>query len=221
MEKHGITPLSKQKLLLGGGDPTAVNEILKTFGATTYSTLNPGMSMQDALDMAGKDIKDLRKMGEDYHEIYNWFGTMWGSEQMAEKVFDSYLASGIGEPESSGGGSGRGSGSGNKDKDQGTKKERVDLVLCNKKEIPKLNVNLFKKAPSFTILNKNFKLRDIKVNTQDKPKAVLASIKNAIIDVQKRTDPKIIQDEEAIYDPVGATDGNTPSGSSDVRTDSN
>ena len=129
------------------------------------------------------------------------------------------MGSGLGEVgDNDSKGSGGGSGSGDKDKDQGTKKERVDLVLCNKKEIPKLNVNLFKKAPSFTILNKNFKLRDIKVNTQDKPKAVLASIKNAIIDVQKRTDPKIIQDEEAIYDPVGATDGNTPSGTSDVRT---
>ena len=47
----------------------------------------------------------------------------------------------------------------------------------------------------------------------------MASIKNAFIDVQKRSDPKIIQDEEAEYDPVAATDGNSlPSGSSKPRT---
>ena len=47
----------------------------------------------------------------------------------------------------------------------------------------------------------------------------MASIKNAFIDVQKRSDPKIIQDEEAEYDPVGATDGNAlPSGSSRPKT---
>lgn len=138
----------------------------------------------------------------------------------------AYLASNIGEEDDdqnaagdsgSGGGGDGGDGS---DSGKGNKKERVDLVLCNKKEIPKLNVNLFKKPPSFTVLNKNFKLRDIKVNTQDKPKAVLSSIKNAIIDVQKRTDPKIIQDETAEYDPAGATDGNNvPSGSSSTGTD--
>ena len=101
------------------------------------------------------------------------------------------------------------------------KKSRVDLVLCNKKEIPKLNVNLFKKPPSFTVLNKNFKLRDIKVNTQDKPKAIVSAVKNAIIDTQKRTDPKIIQDEGGEYDPVAATDGNaTPTGTTNTSADS-
>ena len=50
----------------------------------------------------------------------------------------------------------------------------------------------------------------------------MSSIKNAFIDVQKRSDPKIIQDEEAEYDPVAATDGNaTPSGSAKTKTDSN
>lgn len=139
-------------------------------------------------------------------------------------VKSAYLASQIGEEDAdqnAAGDSGSGGGDGDdKDSEKGSKKERVDLVLCNKKEIPKLNVNLFKKPPSFTVLNKNFKLRDIKVNTQDKPKAVLSSIKNAIIDVQKRTDPKIIQDETAEYDPAGATDGtNVPSGSSSTGTD--
>ena len=136
-------------------------------------------------------------------------------------LLNQYMGSDIGEvgDEGGGSGSGSGSGSGGKDKDQGTRKERVDLVLCNKKEIPKLNVNLFKKPPTFTVLNKNFKLRDVKINTEDKPKAIMASIKNAFIDVQKRSDPKIIQDEEAEYDPVAATDGNSlPSGSSKPRT---
>ena len=84
-------------------------------------------------------------------------------------LIEQYMGSGIGDTENSNSGGGSGSGSGN-DKNEGTRKERVDLVLCNKKEIPKLNVNLFKKPPTFTVLNKNFKLRDVKINTEDKPK---------------------------------------------------
>ena len=49
----------------------------------------------------------------------------------------------------------------------------------------------------------------------------MAAIKNSFIDIQKRTDPKIIQDEDAVYDPKAATDGtNLPSGSSQAKTDS-
>lgn len=109
---------------------------------------------------------------------------------------------------------------GNNGKDTDTsdadKQRYVQLAICNKKAIPKLNVNLFKKAPTFTVLNKNFKLRDIKINTADKAKNIENSLKNAIIDVQERSDPKIIQDSEAEYDPVGATDDatNLPTGAS-------
>ena len=146
-------------------------------------------------------------------------GKMYSNPNILKQIEAAYGASDMGEADGSGGSSGSGSGSGDSDKSEGTKKERVDLVLCNKKEIPKLNVNLFKKPPTFTVLNKNFKLRDVKINTEDKPKAIMASIKNAFIDVQKRSDPKIIQDEEAEYDPVAATDGNSlPSGSSKPRT---
>ena len=158
-------------------------------------------------DNFGKLVADTRKGANAYY---------------TDALLAAYDASTLGEPSSpaSGGSGGSGDDGKDKDKDSGTKKERVDLVLCNKKEIPKLNVNLFKKAPQFTVLNKNFKLRDIRINTQDKPKAVLASLKNAIIDTQKRMDPKIIQDEEAEYDPVAATDGNsTPSGSTSTTTD--
>ncbi len=121
-----------------------------------------------------------------------------------------------------GGGGGGGDGGGSSDKDNsGTRKERVDLVLCNKKEIPKLNVNLFKKPPNFTVLNKNFKVRDIKINSQDKPKAIMNAVKNGIIETQKRMDPKIIQDEESVYDPVAASDGKstTPSGTTKTTSE--
>lgn len=137
----------------------------------------------------------------------------------------AYDQSNIGEygsgSRSSGSGSGGGGGDGS---DKGSDKtpnvkNRVDLVLCNKKTIPKLNVNLFKKAPNFTVLNKNFKVRDIKINTEDKPKAMMNAVKNGIIDVQRRTDPKIIQDDEAVYDPTAATDGdNLPRGSTQTTT---
>ena len=139
----------------------------------------------------------------------------------ATQLEAAYLGSSVGEEEDSGSGGGSGSGSGDKDKNNtGTKKERVDLVLCSKKEIPKLNVNLFKKPPTFTVLNKNFKVRDVKINTEDTPKAIMSAIKNSFIDVQKRSDPKIIQDEEGVYNPEQATDGNPlPSGSAKTRTD--
>lgn len=172
--------------------------------AQRYIEDTKGMKMSDILNTAAKNYTE--------------------NPRFRQALIDNYLASddGDGDGSGGGGGGGDGGGSGSGDKDNtGTKKERVDLVLCNKKEIPKLNVNLFKKPPSFTVLNKNFKLRDVKINTEDKPKAIMSSIKNAFIDVQKRSDPKIIQDEEGVYDPEGATDGNAlPSGSAKTKTDS-
>lgn len=97
-----------------------------------------------------------------------------------------------------------------KDKDSSSnRKNWVNLAICNKKEIPKLNVNLFKKPPNFTILNRNFKLRDVNVNTADDAKSIQNAVKNSIIEIQNRSNPKIIQDDAAEYDPVNATDGNT------------
>lgn len=107
--------------------------------------------------------------------------------------------------------SGKGKGSGSdkdKDKDKSSKKNWVNLAICNKKEIPKLNVNLFKKPPNFTILNRNFKLRDVNVNTADDAKSIQNAVKNSIIEIQNRSNPKIIQDDAAEYDPVNATEGN-------------
>ena len=160
--------------------------------------IDQGMSFTDAMELARK----------------NYAGAV------APQVDAAYHASSVGEEEGGSGGSGGGgSGSGNKD-NTGTRKERVDLVLCSKKEIPKLNVNLFKKPPTFTVLNKNFKVRDVKINTEDTPKAIMSAIKNSFIDVQKRSDPKIIQDEEGVYNPEEATEGNPlPSGTAKTRTD--
>ena len=182
-------------------NPEWTDQQVSDYSKRINDLINQGMSFQDAMELARK----------------NYAGAV------APLVKQSYLASDVGEVGDDGAGNGGGgSGDGDKDKDNtGTKKERVDLVLCNKKEIPKLNVNLFKKPPSFTILNKNFKLRDVRINSEDKPKAIMAAIKNSFIDIQKRTDPKIIQDEEAVYDPNAATDGtNLPSGSAKTRTDS-
>lgn len=95
-----------------------------------------------------------------------------------------------------------------KSKDASNRKNWVNLAICNKKEIPKLNVNLFKKPPNFTILNRNFKLRDVNVNTADDAKSIQNAVKNSIIEIQNRSNPKIIQDDAAEYDPVNATEGN-------------
>lgn len=198
-----------------------MDQYLKIYGSTAYQTAY-GMSPDAANKRAEEYVKQARAAGNvTSTDILNTLAKNYQSGQFKDALVGAYLASDLGEDKSSGSDSGSG-GSGDSDKDSGTKtkKERVDLVLCNKKEIPKLNVNLFKKAPSFTVLNKNFKLRDIKVNTEDKPKAILSSIKNAIIDVQKRSDPKIIQDESAEYDPVSATDGSSvPTGSTSTSTD--
>lgn len=148
----------------------------------------------------------------------------WGIIDYAQKaVTSAYDRSSIGEyggGKASGASGGGGSGDGSDKSNTGSTKSRVDLVLCSKKTIPKLNVNLFKKAPNFTILNKNFKLRDIKINSQDKPDAITDAIKNGIIETQKRMDPKIIQSEESVYDPVTSTDGTSiPSGNTPVSSD--
>lgn len=181
-------------------DQEGINKIIEDY---TTKVHNGTMSFD-------KGMSDLRKMA------YYGYGNM---------LENMYFASDVGEGDDSGSGSGGGgsggggSGSGGSSDKSGTKKDRVDLVLCSKKQIPKLDVNLFKKAPQFTILNKNFRLRDIKISTKDKPKAVLDSIKNAIIDTQQRMDPKIIQDEDAEYNPAEATDGKSlPAGSTNTST---
>lgn len=204
-----------------GQDTRFMDRILENYLATAKMTVY-GYDPKVAAEYAKEEVKKGREAGLTTRDLYNTYQKNYMAPEFIGQIQAAYEASNIGEPESGSGGSG-GSGGGGKDsddKEKGNKKERVDLVLCNKKEIPKLNVNLFKKPPSFTVLNKNFKLRDIKVNTQDKPKAVLSSIKNAIIDVQKRSDPKIIQDEGGEYDPAGATDGRSvPSGSTNTSTD--
>lgn len=204
-----------------GKDTQYMDRILETYLASAKMSVY-GYDAETAANYAKEEVKKGRDKGLSTADLYNTFAKNYTSPAFVNQIENAYLASDIGEADSgSGSGGGNGGGDSGKDnKDSGTKKERVDLVLCNKKEIPKLNVNLFKKAPSFTVLNKNFKLRDIKVNTQDKPKAVLSSIKNAIIDVQKRSDPKIIQDESAEYDPTAATEGKSvPSGSTSTSTD--
>ena len=208
--------------------PQYEREILQSLEGTSWSLMN-GDRNPDHVEQNSKRLySKLDKMGGTYQQKLD--KATWGIVQYAQKAtMAAYDASNIGEYGSgsrgSGGGSGGGSGSGGgggsdkgSDKNQNVK-NRVDLVLCNKKTIPKLNVNLFKKAPNFTVLNKNFKVRDIKINTEDKPKAIMNAVKNGIIDVQRRTDPKIIQDDEAEYDPTAATDGdNLPHGSTQTTT---
>lgn len=170
------------------------------------------LNMTDgSYDQWKANLESGKITGEDFVQSMMKYGT----QNLAENIENAYYeqADQIANTGSAGGaGSGYGgdSGSGSdsdSDKDESNKKNYVDLVICNKKTIPKLNVNLFKKEPTFKIQNQNLKLRDIKINTQDKPKAISSAVKNAIIDVQERTNPKIIQDQEAEYNPVEATEG--------------
>lgn len=202
--------------------PDYEKKILTSLEGTSWSLVN-GNSDPDAVNKNGERLYNKLNQNSSYQEKLNT--ATWGIVNYASKrILDAYDQSSVGEygngSRGTGNGSGGGdSGSGDSDKNSGTKKERVDLVLCNKKEIPKLNVNLFKKAPNFTVLNKNFRLRDIKINSEDKPKAIMNAVKNGIIETQKRMDPKIIQDETAEYNPVEATDGSsTPSGTTKTTT---
>lgn len=211
------------------------NEVFMALSGSGWSVHNPEDATPENVKKNAKRLivdsnfqNKARQNGASYQHMLDT-ATKSLVSFASDAVTAAYGASNIGEYGSgsrdSGGGSGGGSGSGGgggsdkgSDKTQNVK-NRVDLVLCNKKTIPKLNVNLFKKAPNFTVLNKNFKVRDIKINTEDKPKAIMNAVKNGIIDVQRRTDPKIIQDEESVYSPVEATEGdNLPHGSTQTTT---
>ena len=193
-----------------------------TLASINAEITNPGQGADFYNTVAGKNWaqaqEEMKKNGTGFRAALATINRPM-EHALTGAVKAAYLNSQVGEGGSRGGGSGSGggggggSGGGSGDSDKGNKKNRVDLVLCNKKEIPKLNVNLFKKEPNFTVLNKNFKLRDIKINTKDTPKSILTAVKNGLIDTAKRMDPKIIQDEEGEYDPTGATEGkDTPSG---------
>ena len=181
--------------------------------ATTLDELGKQyfLNMTDgSYDQWKANLKSGKITGEDFIQSMMKYGT----QNLADNIEEAYyaqadqLANTGSDGSGAGSGSGDGSGSGSDDEDkESSKKNYVDLVICNKKTIPKLNVNLFKKEPTFKIQNQNLKLRDIKINTQDKPKAISSAVKNAIIDVQERTNPKIIQDQEAEYNPVEATEG--------------
>lgn len=198
--------------------------VYASLGGTAYAVNNPGASPNDIKEAGQRLSNEVQSQQAKNHTNYqDALNTLTKPIVYYAQgaVMAAYEQSNIGGYGSSsnpsgsggGGGGGGGSGGGSGDSDKGTKKNRVDLVLCNKKEIPKLNVNLFKKEPNFTVLNKNFKLRDIKINTKDTPKSILTAVKNGLIDTAKRMDPKIIQDEEGEYDPTGATEGkDTPSG---------
>jgi len=210
---------------LGKGElPLAQREIEKGLEGTSWS-LNSGDfdpdHQQSNANRLYKELDDTKS----YHDRVNT--ATWGIVKYAEgAVTAAYSQSQIGEygggndvGRGSGGGGSGGGGSGSGDKNTGSTRNRVDLVLCNKKTIPKLNVNLFKKAPNFTIKNKNFNVRDIKINTEDKPDSITDAIKNGIIKTTKQMDPKIIQSEESVYDPVTATDGSaTPNGNTPVSS---
>lgn len=183
----------------------------------TQDALYNNRKMEDGSAQAKANYQIvMSKTGADIDKHIQEYANPYVSANITAQQKLKDKAQSIGDDtKSSGSGSKSGSDS---NSDSGNKKRYVSLAICDKKEIPKLNVNLFKKPPSITVQNRNFKLRDIKINTQDKAKHVQSALKNAIIDVQKRSDPKIIQDEEGVYDPVGATDGdNLPSGAKTTR----
>lgn len=205
------------------------SKIFQSLAGGGWSLNHPGATpeyvKQNAERLAGEN-SDLMKSNASYQDKLNTATRMIVNYAQGATLA-AYDQSSIGEygggqrggSGGSGGGGGDGSGgSGSDSGDKGTRTNRVDLVLCNKKTIPKLNVNLFKKPPQFKINNKQFSIRDININTQDKPDAMVDAVKDSIIRTQQRMDPKIVQDEEAVYDPAAATDGTTPKGKTPVKT---
>lgn len=203
----------------------------RSLAEVTARTQHPEWTQDEINSYADRSMsKILNSDGTLKDGVYRKQGTIDDTilspalKTLEPQIRSMYEQSNVGEyggnSGSGGSGSGGGSGDGSDKSNSGSTRSRVDLVLCSKKTIPKLNVNLFKKAPNFTILNKNFKLRDIKINSQDKPDAITDAIKNGIIETQKRMDPKIIQSEESVYDPVTSTDGTSiPSGNTPVSSD--
>lgn len=170
---------------------------------------------QEEMNEAGKkQLENLQKNGASAKAQWDTikkYGT-WAGTDIINKKYSEQLEEQVQTPDDGTGGSG--DSDKDKDKDNKNRKNWVNLAICNKKEIPKLNVNLFKKPPNFTILNRNFKLRDVNVNTADDAKSIQNAVKNSIIEIQNRSNPKIIQDDAAEYDPINATEGgkNIPTG---------
>ena len=198
-------------------------DAIETLIAARLKMQHPEYTPDQLKASAEQGLQDIEQQARDHGANYqDMLNTASGgmAKVLQDQVMAAYDQSSTGEygkGSGSDGGSGSGSGSGS-DGDKGTTTNRVDLVLCNRKTIPKLNVNLFKKPPQFTIRNKQFSIRDININTQDKPDAMVDAVKDSIIKTQQRMDPKIIQDEQAVYDPVAATDGTTPTGKTPVAT---
>lgn len=207
------------------------SKIFQSLSGGGWSLQHPGATPEaiksNAERLAGSN-SDLMKSNASYQDKLNTATRMIVNYAQGATLA-AYDQSNIGEygggqRQGSGGGGGSGGdgdgGSGGSDSgNKGTTTNRVDLVLCNKKTIPKLNVNLFKKPPQFTIKNKQFSVRDININTQDKPDAMVDAVKDSIIRTQQRMDPKIVQDEQAVYDPAAATDGTTtPKGKTAVKS---
>lgn len=229
-DRMGVKSLDEYRAKLGGATPGGSSEadkqlthVYELMGRAAYATEHAGENVSpEDIKAAGERraqevIRQRQAYGTDHQTALDTMTTPGVLNTYRNQVLASYgeAANNANRGGSGGGGGGGdgGGGGGSADDSGKNTKNRVDLVLCNKKEIPKLNVNLFKKEPNFTVLNKNFKLRDIKINTKDTPKSILDAVKNGIIDTAKRMDPKIIQDEEAVYDPMGATEGTpTPSG---------
>lgn len=199
-----------------GVDTAEIRKIEEARLESLWLAGHPGRTQQDAKDAVAEMRKNMEAgKNEAGVKITNWAdqnkyieetelkGVKWSAQK---QILDQWQNSSVGDED---GGSGKGSGDGtDKDKNASSGKNWVNLAICNKKEIPKLNVNLFKKPPNFTILNRNFKLRDVNVNTADDAKSIQNAVKNSIIEIQNRSNPKIIQDDAAEYDPVNATEGN-------------
>lgn len=229
--------LNKEQFLKGYNDPSNHDfDKYRLAGAKTEAEFSARMQHPDWSQdqVAAYAERSRQKIFSDDGTIKDGVSKDWqtiqntilkpglaGVQQMVESAYDQSQVGEYGGKSGgsgSGGGSGGGSGSDGSDKKSGSTTSRVDLVLCSKKEIPKLNVNLFKKPPQFTVLSKNFKLDNLQITTQDKPDAIMNAVKNGLIDTQQRLDPKIVQDEQAVYDPLASTDGSLPNGKSKVTS---
>lgn len=202
------------------------NEYNKIFTQTGKGLFSLGSKDLDANGMPKSAINEvnLNKQIASASNPYDLMYSVWGptfQKKVYGLVQDAEQQDALLNSTGSGSDSSSGSSSGDSDSDSssgGSGKIWTNLAICKKKYIPNLNVNLFKKAPSFTIQNRNFKVGDIRINTVDKPKQVKNALKNSIIEIQNETNPKIIQDESAEFDPVAASEGSSvPSGTTAAR----
>ncbi len=141
------------------------------------------------VDTARGTFQHLRDLARDYEYTPSQHGSLWplgGGDGGA---------GGAGTGGTGGTGTGAG-GSGTMEPGGKGKAYTIDFILCKNKQLPPLDPNLFKRKPVIDLTRQEFSVSSLNVLTRDTPKSIEASVRNAVIDVQKTTTPITVSREQ-------------------------